>query len=250
METKKELDLREILSALVRKAWVIALCAVLVGAAMFVYTSAFVTPLYKSTITIYVKNTDAATNVQGQSQSDVMASQTLINTYIDIMKTDRILDMVAEELDGNFTAAQLRSMISTQVDSDTLLFKLSVSNADPELAAQIANAIADVGPEEAASIVKGTSSATVDYAKVATAPYTPNKLKNTLLGAVIGALLVIIVVVLQVLLDNHINGEEDLRKLSDAPVLGAIPDYDLEYKKGNGYESDKATRDETMHKGA
>jgi capsular polysaccharide biosynthesis protein len=248
MEVKKELDLREIMTALARKVWIIALCAVLLGAAMFVYTSAFVTPKYKSTITVYVKNTDVTTNVQGHTQSDVLASQALINTYIEMLKSDRILDIVAQELGGDITAAQIRSMITTKVDTDTLLFKLSVSNADPELAARIANVIADIGPEEAASIAKGTSAETVDYAKVATAPYTPNKVKNTLLGAVIGALLVVIVVVLQVLLDNHINGEEDLRKLSDAPVLGVIPDYELEYKKG-GYEADKATRDEMMGKG-
>lgn len=245
MEMKKELDLREIFSALVRKAWIIALCAVLVGAAMFVYTSAFVTPQYKSTIKIYVKNTGASTDVAGQTQSDVLASQALINSYIDILRSDSILNKVAEELDGEVTAAQIRSMISTKVIPDTLLFELSVSNADPELAARIANVIAEIGPDEAAKIADGTSAKLVDYAKVASAPYKPNKMKNTLLGAVVGVLLVVIVVVLQVLLDNHINGEEDLRKLSDAPVLGVIPDYELEYKKG-GYEADKATKDEMM----
>ena len=41
--------------------------------------------------------------------------------------------------------------------------------------------------------------------------------------------------------------EEDLRKLCDVPVLGVIPDYDVDYKKG-GYEAHKAAEDEMVVK--
>lgn len=247
MEKTKELDLRGIFSALVRKWWLIVLCAVFIGAAAYVYTAFFVTPLYKSSVSIYVNNTNTGQNLPGMSSSDLATSQKLVNTYVSILKSDRILDKVAEQIGDNMTADKIRSMLTAEVDEETVLFKVSISHADPEQACKIANAIAEIAPKEIPLIVDGTSAQPVDYAKVATAPYTPNRMKNALLGAAAGALLIVIIVVLQVMMDVHVTSEADLRELSEAPVLGVIPDYGMDYKK-DGYQSVSDTEDDLNSK--
>ena len=246
METTIELDLKEVFSALMRKLWLIVLCAVLAGGAALVYTAGFVTPLYQASISVYVNNS-ASGGQGGISSSDLATSQKLVATYINILKSDTVLDKVAESVDGDVTATQIRKMIDSEAMGTTEVFQVNISNADPALAAQIANAIAEIAPKEIANIVEGSSARIVDYAKVPEEPYTPSFLKNMVLGAFLGILLVAAVIVLQVVLDVRVKSEADLRKLCDAPVLGSIPDYDMDYKKG-GYVSESGAADDISGK--
>ena len=62
MENMKDIKLAELFSALLRKLWFVVLCAVIVGALSYAYTANFITPLYRSSITIYVNNRNATTN--------------------------------------------------------------------------------------------------------------------------------------------------------------------------------------------
>lgn len=236
-----ELDLKEVFSALIRRLWLIVLCAALAGSLLLIYTVAFVTPQYQASISVYVNNTDAEGKV-GISSSDLATSQKLVATYINILKSNTVLEKVAESVDGKVTAEEIRRMLDSAAMGTTEVFQVKVSNEDPALAAQIANAIAEIAPKEIAKIVEGSSARIVDYAKVPEAPYSPSVLKNTVLGAFVGILVAMAVIVLMVLLDVRVKSEADLRRLCDAPVLGVIPDYDMDYKKG-GYASDNASED-------
>ena len=236
-----ELDLKEVFSALIRKLWLIVLCAALAGSLVLIYTVAFVTPQYQASISVYVNNTDAEGKV-GITSSDLQTSQKLVETYINILKSNRVMDKVAESVDGKVTAEQIRKMIDSAAMGTTEVFQVKVSNEDPALAAQIANAIAQIAPKEIANIVEGSSARIVDYAKVPEEPHSPSIMKNTVLGAFVGILAAMAAIVLTVLLDVRVKSEADLRKLSDAPVLGVIPDYDMDYKKG-GYTTDGTSVD-------
>lgn len=242
MEGTIELNIKEVLAALVRKLWLIVLCAVLAGGAALAYTAGFVTPLYKTSISIYVNNT--SNGVQGGviSSSDLATSQRLVATYINILKSNAVLDKVAESVGNEISSTQIRNMIDSEAMGTTEVFQVYITNADPELAAEIANAIAAIAPKEIANIVEGSSARIVDYAKVPQKPYTPSFMKNTAIGALVGILAVVVGIVVQVVLDVHIKNEADLRKISDAPVLGVIPDYNLDGKK-NEYATEPASSD-------
>ena len=93
MDGTKEIDLRRLGSALLKRAWVIVLCAVIVAAAVFVYSKNFITPQYRTNISIYVNNSNKGQN-GGISSSDLATSQRLVATYIDVLKSDLVLDQV------------------------------------------------------------------------------------------------------------------------------------------------------------
>lgn len=240
MENIKEINLAELLSALVRKIWLIVLCAVVAGALVYTYTSNFVTPMYRSRITVYVNNT-VVTNANNMSISatDLATSQRLVATYINILKSDRVLDPVAEKLGRGLTASHIRSMMAAAPLDETEVFEVQISNSDPQLAATIGNAIAEVAPGIIEEIVVGSSTRIIDYAKPAAAPYAPVKSRSTTFGVVGGALVAVCIVVLQTLLDVRVKGEEDLALISNAPVLGLIPDLALESKDSYGYSGYK-----------
>lgn len=237
-----DLDLRVLLFALMRKLWLIVLCAIILGAAAYGYTEYFVTPMYRASVSIYVNNNKV--NMEGTSAtltvSDLNTAQRLVSTYVTILKSDRVLDKVAQELDVELSASQIRSMISAESVDETEVFEVRISNADPVLAAQIANAIAAVAPDEIAEIVTGSATKIIDYARVPTAPYSPSIMRNVVLGVAIGVVIAVVIVVLQVLMDVRVREEADVVRIFDAPILGRIPDFGLD-DKGEAYaESKKA----------
>ena len=224
MERVKELDLRELLRACLRKWWLILLCAVVAGVAVYLYTMFFVTPLYRTGASFYVNNSQQSES-QKISSSDLATSQRLVLTYVNIIKSDTVLEKVIAEADLKMTPGQIRGMMTAQSMDDTEMFKVQITNKDPYLATRVANAIATVAPAEIAGILVGSTTKVVDRAKVPTAPYTPNRSRNAVMGAAAGAAIAVIYVALTVLMDVRIKSDDDLAAICSAPVLGMVPDF-------------------------
>lgn len=231
MDGTKEIDLRRLGTALLKKAWLIILCAVVMGAAVFVYSKNFITPQYRTNISMYVNNTNV-NQIQGISSSDLATSQRLVKTYIIILRSDPVMEKVAANLERStgkkISGGTINGMISAGAEDDTEVFRVSVSNTDPVLAAEVANSVAAVAPKEIEAVILGSSAKVVQQATVARAPYAPNKTRQAALVAVIGAVLAIAFVLIREFMDVRIKSEEDLAEICDAPILGYIPELNME----------------------
>ena len=220
-----EIDLRKLLLSYLHKWWLIVLCALLVGGASLLYTMKMVTPLYQASVTIYVNNIRSGERIDYISGGNLQASQQLVNTYSNIIRSDAVLTKVAEEAGVYYTPDTMRGLLSTRQVGETEMFNVYITHPDPEAAAHLANAVANVAPVEIESIVEGSSAKIIDYAKVPTSRCSPSYSRSAMLGAVVGAVLAVLYVTLRSLLDVRIKEEEDLTALFDLPVLGQIPSF-------------------------
>lgn len=225
-----EIELREIGSILLRRIWIIFLCAALAGTAVLVYTVNFVAPTYKSSVKMYVNKNSTIIN-QNITPSDRAVALDLVETYINMISSNTVLDKVASATGLELDADNIREMMTAGAIEDTEMFQVSIITTDPQLSADIANTIADVAPGELAKFIPGTTAKIIDYALPAASRYAPNYTTNALVGVMIGAALAVLVLVLQVLLDIRVKREEDLTKISPVPVLGSIPEITEETEK-------------------
>lgn len=247
MEHTIELNLRELIAVIVRRLWLIVLSAIVFGILSYVYTANFVTPLYKSEITVRVDNSSYGEK-EVITNNDLTTAQKLVNSYITVIKKSDFLQKVADGVNAQnegtdkkkVSAGQISANMTAKAESGTEMFTVTISNDDPYLAADIANVMADmiqsIVPVES---VPGSSARVLNKAEVALKPYSPSYAKNITLGSCIGALLIIVILVIQVLMDLHVKGEEDLRRYSQAPVLGYIPHYETT-SAATGYEYESA----------
>ena len=237
MQDFTEIDLKQLILALVHKAWLLVLCALVAGGISYFYTANFITPMYRASVSVYVNNSNTQTgsNPSYISGTDLATAQRLVNTYVNIIKSNTVLEKVVEQSGLDLTAEQIRGMMTAASVEDTEIFEIYISNADPELAAQVANAIAEVAPNEIANFLEGSSTKIIDYAEVPQYRYTPSFRRNTFLGVCAGGLIAAVYVVLKTIMDVRIKGEEDLERLFDLPVLGAIPDFSAEDKSSGKY---------------
>jgi capsular polysaccharide biosynthesis protein len=224
MNETVEFDLRDLVTTIVKRIWIVVLCAVIVGASVLAYTVNFVTPQYEAGVTIYVNNNSGRGEGAYISSSDLAVALRLVATYVNIIESNSVLEKVIEEAGLTLTAAQVRGMISAKPVDETEMFKVTVTTPHPQLSADLANAIATVAPGEIAAIIEGSSAKIIDYARVPTSSSSPNYYTNTVLGAFCGAVLAIFVILMQNVLNVRVKNEDDLQKICDIPVLGLIPD--------------------------
>ncbi len=229
MEGTVEIDLRELFKVLIKRAWIVILCAAILGAATLIYTVNFVTPQYDASVTMYVNNNTKSDGTY-ISSSDLAVALKLVTTYVNIIQSERVLDKVIAEVGLALTANQVRPMISAEPVGDTEMFAVTVTTPNPQLSADLANAIAKVAPAEIAEIIEGSSAKVIDHARVPSKRSSPNYTTTTILGALIGAVLAAFVVLIQNVLDTRVRNEEQLASICPAPILGLIPDMAKEQK--------------------
>ncbi len=231
-----ELDIQAMLTFYLRRWWVIALISLMFGAVALGYSANFITPLYRTSITIYVNNRGGQA-LDYLSSADLNASQSLVNTYMSIVTSNTVMDKVTEELEilrkdapegtrKTFTPEYLAAMLETAQIKDTEIFRIYVTCDDPYEAADIANAVGDVAPEVLMEIIEGTSAKVIDKARVEENPYSPNITKNTSIGLALGVVVAVIILLAVFLLDTRIKDEDDLTIMFGLPILGRIPDFE------------------------
>ena len=232
-----EIDLQRLFAALYKKAWLIALAAVVCAVAALLVTILFITPTYQSAAMFYVNNNslslgDASVSI---SSSDISASKSLVKSYIVILETRETLVDVIDYAGVDRTPAQVKSMLSAAAVDSTEIFRVVVTSEDPKEAKAIADAIAYILPKRISSIIEGTSAKVVDSAVLPTRASAPNYTKNTMMGFVVGLVLMAALIVLRELMDITIRTEDDIAQSCKSPVLTVVPDMNAPAKIGKAH---------------
>ncbi len=223
-ETREiDIDLRKIFYMMRTKVVYIILSTLLLAVAAGCFTHFFIAPTYSATILCAVDNSTNGAVSGNISQDNISASQQLVNTYIGLLESDRVMDKVAEELGTNESGSAIRSMVKSTWKEDTTLFTVTVNSTKPELAAKIANMIAKIAPSEIEDIAMGGTLTVVDEAKVPSSPSAPNTKKNVLIGALAGFVVSFLGFFIYEMFDTTITNAKDLERDFEIPVLGTIP---------------------------
>lgn len=233
-----QVDIQRLISALVKKSWLISLVSVLCALVLFFGTYYFVTPTYEATAKFYVNNSSISSlsdvALDSISSADISASRGLVKTYIVILNTRDTLNEVIDYAGLDRSYSQLKRMISASAVDNTEVFQVVVTSEDPAEAQNIANAIAQILPKRIKNIIDGTSAKVVESAIVPKNPSAPNYIKNAVTGFLLGFAASAVLVVLMELLDITIRKEEDITRCCANPVLAAVPDMEA-MSKGGGY---------------
>ncbi len=253
---EQEINLAEIFFLLLSKIKFILLLTILGGAILFAYSKFWLPLLYKSSVSIYVKNSSEQ-KVDVATASDLSAAKSLASTYIVILDDDVVYDKVSEmlltaygsdQMSSFFTikkddngkeyipASQIRSLVTASTVNNTEVISISATTRDPQLSADICNDIATYAKDLLTQVAKAGSVESIGSAKVPTSASGPNVKRYTIIGALIGFVLAAAVVIIIKLFDNRINTADDIKNRFDIPVLGEIPDLEMNDKEASKYE--------------
>lgn len=231
-----------LLRALKRNLWIVILVAVLFGGAGYTASKMFITPTYKTSFTAYVNNRNQGEDSTSVSSADLSASRSLVQTYGEILTSRSVLAAASEKIGGYYTYGQLTDMITVDTVDNTEIISIGVIMDDPQAALDLAEAVAEVAPEQVAKIVEGSSMQIIDAPTFPTSVYGPNNKKNALLAAILGGALVVVIIILKELLDDRVKDEAGLEERYDITIIGVIPDLVTAAKHEYTYGYNKKER--------
>lgn len=221
---KTELNLIEIINMMLRRWWLIIMLTLTGAIVAFMYTDFFMVPMYKTDGSLYVNcETETIEIDETASAGKLNSNSRLAQTYVEILKRRSFLSGVAADMGNKYTYNRLRSMITITPINETELLEITVTGTNPEEIAEILANILTRAEEELIRVVNAGSVVIVDNPEVPDAPFSPNKTKNVLIGAVIGLVLSLAAILWLEIFDTKIKNPDQIKNAYEEPLLGEIP---------------------------
>jgi capsular exopolysaccharide synthesis family protein len=238
---------------LFRGRWRAILAGLLLGTVGAVGVVVLSPPQYASSVTLFV-SAGTSTDASAALDRNELSIQRM-QTYAQLATSESIARDVVLSLELDMTADELVKKISASAEPDTVLLTVTVTDQKPDLAADIANVLADrfvsrveeleqpaaaqpdpaAGPVPGAPVVSGDPVVTdpvvtdpvvtamvLEEAVPAVSPVSPQPLLTIALGALLGLFAGVALAVLRQSLAPSIRNRRRLAEVAGAPVLAVI----------------------------
>ena len=183
------------------------------------------TPIYTASADMLVNNRQNTTSgdTSTVTSSDLNASSSLVSTYSIILKSHTVLEEVIDTLGLDYSYSELASMVSVSTVNNTQVMRVTVKNADPQVAMDIVAQIVSIAPAVIVDKAEVGSVKTVDQPWSSGRPVSPDKRRYVMVFGMLGALLMCVFLILRELMNNTFKTEADITRELGLPILGVIP---------------------------
>ncbi|MBO8173570.1 MAG: capsular biosynthesis protein [Bacillaceae bacterium] len=219
-----EIDLRDIFRIIKKRIWIILVVTLLSSITAAIISYFYITPIYESSTQLLVNKSERnPENIY--NLSDINTDLKLVDTYSVIIKSPRIMELVVQDLDLNMNAGQLTQKVRVSPVKNSQVISITVQDPDPQMAATIANGVAQVFKKEIVNIMNVDNVQILNTANVGEnpAPVKPKPGLNIMIAFVVGIMLSLGIIFLLEFLDNTLHTEQDVECVLNLPVLGSIP---------------------------
>ena len=218
-----EIDLLEIFHALLKKWWLILIGGLTGAFVMGTITQFLITPQYESSAMLYVinKTTTVTTMADIQIGSALSSDFAVIATSKPVIDTS--IKQLEEETGNRYTRKNITTALKVHNIDDTRLLKITITHEDPQVASDMANAIAEATSSQMAEIMKSEPPTIAEWAEPSEKPASPSLLKNVVFGFLLVAVVICAFIVVLCILNDSIKTEDDINKYLGVPTLATIP---------------------------
>nr|WP_249292164.1 Wzz/FepE/Etk N-terminal domain-containing protein [Metabacillus flavus] len=204
-QVEKEIDLKNLFNVIKRRVWILIAFALLFSAAGGLYSAYYTTPVYSASAKIMIRD-----------------ESKFFNTLTEVMREPVIMKKVAEELKLNRSPEALASQIIVTPAGESQIVEVTVTDANPLIAAKIANSTMKHYMKEIPKLLNFNNMKIIRQATEKVEPYKESPVKKMMMGLIIGIVLSIGLIFLLDSLDDSIRSEAEAEKISGIPILGTV----------------------------
>ncbi|MGE6487371.1 YveK family protein [Paenisporosarcina sp. NPDC076898] len=245
---EETISLQELFHTLKKRIVLILTLTILATLISGIVSYFFVTPIYQASTQLLVNQEKSETPIL--NVSDIQTNLQLINTYNVIIKSPAILDIVRKDLAlDTLTTEGLNSKITVSAVGESQVLTITVQDPDQFVARDIANTTASVFQREISNIMNVDNVSILSQATATDtqSPIKPNKPLNMAIAMVVGLMLGVGLAFLLEYLDTTIKSEQQIEKLLDIPVIGAISSMERkEQSKLDKFQQTRPQEGETL----
>lgn len=225
-----EIDFLRLIKVVLRKWWLIIILA-----AVFAFMGGYnaknsYVPVYSSTSSFVINASNAPQNSDDSnyngtnSMYSLTQGRQLAGTFKEVLKSNKMLDKVAQSLDMGSNGGFIRGYMNLEVIPETNILKMTVTSTDPDKAFNIANAIIDNCQEVIGETIKIGSLEILDKpTKPVISNGAPQYTSKMSLGVLFGAALAIAIALLLEFMRKTVKKSSDIQNQLNMNVLASIP---------------------------
>ena len=239
--TEIDLSLGDLIGIL-RQCWIVMLAVlIVVGIALYAFLNATHVDEYTAQATIYV-GSGSAEGASGMTTSDFTIADKLVQDCIGVAKHRQTLKRVIDNQNRVMDVADLGKRITATNRTNTRLIDVTVTAEDRVAAMELTDELASVICDEI-NRANGNDRCTVFYeADLPETISNPVSKLTVLLVAVAAVAVVYAVYLVLFLLDDKINGPEDVERYLQLSILGQIPNKQDAGRRRKAYVSDASSK--------
>ena len=219
---------------IVRKHLASAIISFVVVFAAVAAVTFIMPPKYTATAEVFA--TYAGQSGETQTTNDMSSGanylNTQITTYLELVKTEAVLQPVIKDLGLDMTTTDLAGVVTATNPPNTFMVDISAEVGDPQQAADIANSVAKNLADQISSDLYNNSSSSngspikltvVQKAQTPTSQSSPNIPLYLAVGLIFGIIVGVGVALLRDILNTKVDSTDDVRELTHASSLGTVP---------------------------
>ena len=252
----KDITLGYLLKILKNSLWKILAVTVVMAIIVACFTIFLMPKKYNSSIVFYIVNTSTETDYT--TGTLLSATDYLANDYIAIIQSDYMLTAISDKLKSDhsieYTASEIRGMITSETKTTTSIFSITVECENAEHAYLIAYYIS-VGADNVIKEFAKPDDIILSYRDEETGelikipiepqdpvkvlrdpelneePVSPSLVVNVLITVFVVAVVMYLIFFLKDLLDSTIRTEENVKEKIKHPLIGTIPEWKIHSTK-------------------
>lgn len=229
-----------------KKMWIVVLVlAVIGGGAFYLYTKSTSTPVYRAEAIMYAtKLEDNQYNsltgqTSGVSASDLSLRTLLLNDCIYLANSPLVVDDVNKELEKSGFGKIYSGQISAEPVESTRYFKVTVVTTSPEMSNKALSALCTSIQNQVKRIMSVDNIEKISQSQ-AYGPIVANPRTSGMKGAAAGIVVGMLIIVIIAFSDRTVKNDDEFAALfPDIPVIGTIPEFNLQTERHNIKKSEK-----------
>lgn len=230
-----------------KKMWIIVVVlAIIGGISFYFYTKLTSTPVYRAEAIMYATklednqyNNGIGNQSSGVSASDLSLRTLLLNDCIYLANSPLVVDDVNKELQKSGFGRISSGQISAEAVESTRYFRVTVVTTSPEMSNKVLTELCVSIQTQVKRIMSVDNIEKISQSQ-AVGPIVANPRTSAIQGAALGIALGALIILIIAFSDRTIkNDDEFVALFPDVPVIGTIPEFNLQTERNNIKRSEK-----------
>lgn len=229
MQEEENIKIEDILYSL-KNRWQMIVGITLIAIILSTAVSFFlIKPKYEASTKLFVgKETSDNDKNSSYNSSDVQMYQNLLKTYVDVIKTNDLIEDAIKNKNIDKPVDAINSNLKAEALTSTQIITISYRSTDKNEAKDVVDAVANQFVKKSNELISNANVKIVESVRLPEEPVSPNKKLNIAISGVLGLAIGIGLALLLEFLDNTFKDKDQVENTLGLAVLGAIPDQDNE----------------------
>lgn len=218
----RTIDMKDMMEAIKRR-WILFFCLILLFCLGGGWVGYSIPPAFEAETDLLVNSRKTSEGNLVPTMSEIETNIRLIQTYTQIMKSDRLISEVNEELGNLYSKSDLLNSVKINSGNGSQIITIIARAKTPEQAALLANKYAFIFQEEIRTLMNLDNITILnDVIETDTKMIKPLLLFYLVISFVTGFLISLTVIIVEEVYYPVLNNERKIERALDIPLIGSI----------------------------